>query len=115
MCLEALAQGSGLTWSIRQRRNVGRRGRRLGAEQLRQDPLAAFHRRGPIGLGRRGKEARLREDSTAAGGGGRYTPKMAAGNAGEALVIPPTIAQERGVSLPQAFAGPGLRPPWLKE
>ena len=50
-----------------ERRDLGGRGRRRRPEDLFQDPLAALHRRSPVGVGGRRQDARLRQHAATVG------------------------------------------------
>ena len=61
-----------------ERRDIGRRRRRRGAQEILQNPLATLHHRGPVGIGRDGEDAALSEQAAAALALQRYPAELRA-------------------------------------
>ena len=86
---------------VLQRRNLGRRRRRWRAEQVCEDPLAAQHRRGPVGIRSHRQDTGLTEETSTLPVIERHSPKVVAIDIGNSVMLRQTFVHERVVGSQQ--------------
>ena len=101
MLLHALAHGPGLLALVLERRHVGWRRRRRRAEQVLENPFAAQHRRGALGVRRDRQDAAVPEQPLSGLVGDRHAAKTAAVDVRNAVVPRQPLVDERVVGAQQ--------------
>ena len=81
--------------------NVGRRRRRRRAQQVLENPLAALHHRGPVGVRRHRQDAALPQQPAAVGIGQRHPAELRAVDIRDAVVLGQALIEEGVVGVQQ--------------